>query len=88
MAEAYRFNGPVPEAVKQLKRRVAGRVRAASDRRSLVAYAHEILNDPAANERDRKMANGILSKGKARPNCSISFLESSEAIQINTIPKP
>ena len=88
MAEAYRFNGPVPEAVKQLKRRVAGRVRAASDRRSLVAYANQILNDPPATERDRRMAEGILSKGKAKAACPINFLESSEAIHINTIPKP
>lgn len=66
MAEAYRFNGPVPEAVKQLKQRLLDRKDVIARRASSRAGALWILNSPSTSEQDKQMARELLEGEQAR----------------------
>lgn len=66
MAEAYRFNGPVPEAVKQLKQRRVDRKVVIARRASSIAGARWIMNSPSTSEQDKQMAREFLEGERAR----------------------
>lgn len=66
MAEPYRFNGPIPEAVEQLKQRLVDRKAVIARRASSLASARWILNSPSSSEQDKQMAREFLDGGRAR----------------------
>lgn len=66
MAEAYRFNGPVPEAVKQLKQRRVDLKAVVARRASSIAGARWILNSASTSEQDKQMAREFLEGERAR----------------------
>lgn len=66
MVEPYRFNGPIPEAVKQLKQRLVDRKAVIARRAPSRAGARWILNSPSASEQDKQMAREFLEGERAR----------------------